>query len=113
MQNKKQIPLESKIVKSIMDYLKKVPGCFAWKEHGGMYGVAGIPDIICCYKGKFLAFEVKRPDVGRITRLQTMTIGKINAAGGKATVVYSVDDVKNILKNGKGHPVWEDKGGWT
>ena len=37
---------ESDIVKAIMKYLKTVPRCFAWKEHGGMYGTAGIPDII-------------------------------------------------------------------
>ena len=39
---------ESDIVKAIMKYLKTVPGCFCWKEHGGMYGTAGIPDIIAC-----------------------------------------------------------------
>ena len=26
---------ESDIVKAIMKYLKTVPGCFCWKEHGG------------------------------------------------------------------------------
>ncbi|MEG1446992.1 MAG: VRR-NUC domain-containing protein, partial [Ruthenibacterium sp.] len=39
---------ESDIVKSILRTLKTVPHCFAWKEHGGMYGTAGIPDIIAC-----------------------------------------------------------------
>jgi hypothetical protein len=33
---------ESDIVKAISRYLKFVRG-FAWKEHGGMYGTAGIP----------------------------------------------------------------------
>lgn len=37
---------EADIVRAIMKYLKSVPGCFAWKEHGGMYGTAGIPDVI-------------------------------------------------------------------
>ena len=41
--------LEKDIVKAILKYLKTVPNCFSWKEHGGMYGTAGIPDIICCY----------------------------------------------------------------
>ena len=35
--------LEKDIVKAIMNYLKAVPNCFCWKEHGGMYGTAGIP----------------------------------------------------------------------
>ena len=38
--------LEKDIVRAIMKYLKTVPRCFVWKEHGGMYGTAGIPDII-------------------------------------------------------------------
>ena len=36
---------ESDIVRAILKYLKTVPDCFCWKEHGGMYGTAGIPDI--------------------------------------------------------------------
>lgn len=50
---------ESVIVAAIIRYLKSVSGCFCWKEHGGMYGTAGIPDIICCIDGRFVGFEVK------------------------------------------------------
>ena len=50
---------EKEIVSKILRYLKTVPKCFAWKEHGGIYGTAGIPDIIACIDGKFYAFEVK------------------------------------------------------
>lgn len=39
---------EGVIVRNIMEYLRRVPRCFCWKEHGGIYGTAGIPDIICC-----------------------------------------------------------------
>lgn len=37
---------ESDLIHKISDYLKTVPNLFYWKEHGGMYGTAGIPDII-------------------------------------------------------------------
>ena len=87
---------ESDIVKAIMRYLKTVPNCFAWKEHGGMYGTAGIPDIIACINGKFYGFEVKT-DKGQPTELQKATIRKIIKAGGIALVVRSVDDVKSAL----------------
>ena len=87
---------ESDIVKSILRYLKTVPRCFAWKEHGGMYGTAGVPDIIACICGVFFAFEVKTAQ-GRITKLQDATIRKILACGGKAVVVRSVDDVKAAI----------------
>lgn len=87
---------EADIVKAIMRFLKTLPNCFAWKEHGGMYGTAGIPDIIACIDGKFYGFEVKT-DIGKPTKLQEFTIRKINKAGGIAVVVRSVDEVKSIL----------------
>lgn len=89
---------ESAIVNDIKKYLKSLDECFFWKEHGGMYGVAGIPDIICCYKGLFLAFEVKKPN-GKVTKLQEKTIKEIRAAGGQAYVVRSVSEVKRIIQH--------------
>lgn len=87
---------EKDIVNAIMRYLKTVPMCFAWKEHGGMYGTAGLPDIICCIGGRFVAFEVKTPS-GKLTKLQEITITKIRVAKGEAFKVTSVEEVKTIL----------------
>lgn len=83
---------------AIMRYLKTVPDCFCFKEHGGMYGTAGLPDIICCIGGRFVAFEVKQPS-GRLTKLQEITIQRIKDAKGKAYKVSSVEEVKSILAN--------------
>ena len=89
---------EKDIVQSILRYLKAVPHCFAWKTHGGMYGTAGIPDIIACIDGRFFAFEVKTT-TGKATPLQETTIRKILAAGGTALVVRSVDEVRDALRD--------------
>ena len=89
---------ESDIVKAILKYLKTVPNCFSWKEHGGMYGTAGIPDIICCYCGRFIAFEVKTA-TGKLTKLQEATIRRIKEARGQAFKVTSVEEVKQILEH--------------
>ena len=89
---------ESDVVKAIIKYLKTVPRCFCWKEHGGMYGTAGIPDIIACINGRFYAFEVKT-ESGRLTKLQEATIRKILAAGGTALVVHSVDEVRIAISD--------------
>jgi len=88
--------LEKDITAAILRYLKTVPQCFFWKEHGGMYGTAGLPDIICCICGKFVAFEVKTP-TGKVTALQRSTINKIINADGIAHIVRSVDDVREII----------------
>ena len=81
-----------------MRYLKNRPDTFCFKQHGGMYGTAGLPDIICCIAGQFVAFEVKQPK-GKLTKLQEVTLGKITAAKGAAFKVTDVDEVKIILKN--------------
>ena len=99
---------EKQIVTAIMKYLKTVPDSFAWKEHGGAYGTAGLPDIICCIGGRFVAFEVKTPS-GKLTKIQEATIQKINDAKGKACKVTSVGDVKLILESLEGHPYEKNK----
>ena len=87
---------EAAITAAIQRYLKTVPHCFYFKEHGGQYGTAGLPDIICCYRGRFVAFEVKT-ETGRLSKLQEITIAKIKAAKGEACIVRSVEEVKQIL----------------
>ena len=87
---------ENEIISKIRDYLKTLPECFSWKEHGGQYGTAGIPDIIVCYRGRFVAFEVKT-EKGKLTVLQAITIKRIQNAGGIAAVVRSVEDAKAVL----------------
>lgn len=89
---------EKDIVANILRFLKTVPGCFAWKTHGGVYGTAGIPDIIACVDGRFFAFEVKTAS-GKATQLQQATIRKILAAGGTALVARSVDEVRDALRD--------------
>ena len=89
--------LERDIVAAIRKYLASLGGdVFFWKEHGGPYGTSGIPDIICCYRGRFLGLEAKLPG-GRLTELQKRAMKRINAAGGIARRVESVDDVKAVI----------------
>ena len=92
---------ESDIVAAILRLLKKTPECFAWKEHGGIYGTAGVPDIIACINGRFVAFEVKT-ETGKLTKLQEITIQKIRNAKGQAFKVTSAAEVAAILKGLEG-----------
>ena len=90
--------LERDIVTAIRKYLASLGSdVFFWKEHGSMYGTNGVPDIICCYKGRFLGLECKLPG-GRLTELQKRAIEKINRAGGIACRVESVEDVKRVIE---------------
>ena len=44
---------ETKLQRQIQAYLKSL-GAYEFKVHGEIFMRAGIPDIICCYKGKFI-----------------------------------------------------------
>ena len=89
--------LERDLIIAIKVYLMSLGSdIFFWKEHGGCYGTNGIPDIICCYKGRFLGLEAKLPN-GKLTVLQRRALDKINAAGGIARRVESVEDVKAVI----------------
>ena len=88
---------EADIVRAILRYLKTVPNCFCWKEHGGMYGTAGIPNVIACIGGRFFVFEVKT-EKGKATALQESALRKIQKCGGNAAIVRSVEEVKRMLE---------------
>ena len=90
--------LERDIVAAIKRYLASLGSdVFFWKEHGGPYGSSGVPDIICCYKGRFLGLEVKLSG-GKLTELQKRALNKINRAGGIGRRVESVDEVRAAIR---------------
>lgn len=57
---------------------------------------AGTADILCCFRGRFVAIECK---VGKNkpTPAQVEFLARVQDAGGAAIVAYSVDDVNNLL----------------
>jgi Holliday junction resolvase len=59
----------------------------------GLYelGKLGIPDIIACVNGYFLAIECKAGK-GKTTALQDRELENIRAAGGVTMVVYNNDE---------------------
>jgi Holliday junction resolvase len=86
---------ESSIQEDILKYLKEV-GAYAVKIHVGSYQSQGTPDIICCYKGRFIGFELKNPGESA-TELQKYRIEQIQRAYGRAYVADSVEQVKEVL----------------
>ena len=64
----------------------------------GNYSRAGIPDLICCYNGRFVAIEVKKPETKKnLSKLQSYNINLINELGGVATMCYNIDMVEKLL----------------
>ena len=57
---------------------------------GSKFTKDGIPDILACVNGYFVAIEVKAPN-GKPSELQKYHIKKINDAGGFAIILYPKD----------------------
>jgi penicillin-binding protein-related factor A (putative recombinase) len=80
-------------VKSLSAY-----GGLWYVTHADGYTEVGIPDIVGCYHGKFVAFEVKLPGKQHTLKpWQARMLEKINANGGKAMMVTSVDEAMNFI----------------
>lgn len=53
---------------------------------GGQFTKAGVPDILACVKGQFVAIELKT-ETGRLSKLQEYNLAKIAESGGQAFVL--------------------------
>jgi hypothetical protein len=62
-------------------------------------GRAGVPDIIACFKGHFLAIEAKAGN-NKPTALQERELSKIQACGGHAMVINedNLDTLQFVIK---------------
>lgn len=93
---------ESYYQTKILQWLKRTyPAAFIWKAAAGPYSQGGIPDVCAIIDGHFYGFEVKRPEGGQLSRLQELTIEKINTAGGTAAVVSYPADCQKIIDTQK------------
>ena len=73
-------------------------GAYHFNPFGGGYGRAGIPDIVACINGYFLAIECKAGN-GKTTALQDRELEDIRAAHGVTLVVYDTDADMERLDN--------------
>lgn len=65
---------------------------------GGAYGKNGSPDIIVCYRGKFIAIEGKIAK-GQQSGWQRLRQNQIERAGGIYIVARDVSDVSDIISS--------------
>ena len=90
---------EAKVKKKVVDVLKKNGAYYFFPATGG-YGRSGVPDIVSCYRGVFIAIECKA-GTNKPTPLQEAEMGKIRQAQGFVLVVNedNIDDVTTLLRD--------------
>ena len=101
VKNKDIKELKEKAVENKRKKWLKDKGYWFFKVHGSIFQPSGIPDILACIDGKFVAIEVKRTKGGVVSALQKAQIAKIKENGGIAGVATSMEEFLEILKEGK------------
>jgi hypothetical protein len=89
---------EGKVKVAVVKLLNKYNAYYFFPPANG-YGRSGIPDIVCCVKGKFVAIECKAGK-NTTTALQDREINRIRTAEGHAMVVNegNIDLLEQMLK---------------
>jgi Holliday junction resolvase len=90
---------EAKVKKKVVDVLKKNGAYYFFPATGG-YGRSGVPDIVSCYRGVFIAIECKAGS-NKPTALQEAEMRKIREANGFTLVVNedNINDVVTLLRD--------------
>lgn len=76
---------EKQFENKVKKYLTE-KGCYWVKHFGCAFSRAGVPDLLCCVNGKFVALECKS-EKGKLSELQKYEIKKISNSGGFAYCV--------------------------
>jgi hypothetical protein len=87
-------------VKAKIKVILKIYDVYYAMPIGTGYGNSGVPDFLCCVRGRFLAIEAKAGK-GKTTALQDKNIKQIIASGGLAIVVNedSIEELEFLLKH--------------
>ena len=88
---------EGKVKEKVKAILKR-RGVWYCMPRGQTFGRAGIPDFLCCHKGRFIAIETKAGR-GKATPLQLRELKDIFGHQGIALIVRedNLDELENAL----------------
>lgn len=96
---------ETQLVKRMTKAITARTNVWMMKTHGDGYQRVGIPDLLICYRGRFVAIEVKHQKpgetvdhlLGRVTKRQQIELDDLSAAGAFTAVAWTVEQVEEIL----------------
>ena len=87
---------ETQIKKKIKDLVVARGGYYAPIPQGAIGSKAGDPDMVICYKGRFIGMEGKT-GVGKQRELQKTRQRQILAAGGYYLIGRSAEEVAELM----------------
>ena len=90
----KVMPPEAKVKKKVVRILKEAGAYYFYPVTGG-FGRSGVPDVVACYKGRFIGIECKAGK-NKPTPLQQKNLDDITKEGGLAYVIN--EDNVNLVE---------------
>ncbi len=78
---------EKQFENKVKRYLEKSGAWFVKYWAGSPFTKVGIPDLVCCINGYFVAIELKSEN-GHVSEIQKYQINRIRESNGIAIVLY-------------------------
>lgn len=93
-------PKESTLQSRVLSYIKPLKDVWVLNVAGNGVQRSGIPDLLMCVRGLFLAIELKREDgSGRTSGQQRVEGRKIQNAGGIFMVSNNYDEIIELIEH--------------
>lgn len=87
---------ERDIEKLLVEEVKKLGGrAYKWVSPGN----DGVPDRIVIFPGKVPVFVELKADTGKLTRLQEVQLGRLEALGQRTAVVRGLDGLSQFFQD--------------
>jgi hypothetical protein len=92
---------EARLSRKIQQHLRETyPGIFVFKVWGSEHQMAGLPDLLGCWCGRFFGLEVKMPEKrSDVSPRQRFVMRQIADAGGKVAVVTSTHEADVVMRS--------------
>lgn len=88
---------EGKLVAKAKKWLTQEKGarCFKIQGQEDSFQEVGIPDVLVCWRGQFIALEFKQPGENP-SKVQAHVMRSIQNAGGTAECIRSMEDLRQL-----------------
>jgi hypothetical protein len=92
---------ESRLSRKIRKHLEETyPGIFVFKVWGSEHMMAGLPDLLGCWQGRFFGLEVKMPEKRMdVSPRQRFVMRLIADAGGTVAVVTTTSEADVVIRS--------------